>query len=327
MKTFILRRLFAMIPMLLGVSVIAFLLLSLSPGDPLAAQRNNPQVPDALIRTIEAQYGFDRPVPEQYVRWLSRVVRGDLGYSFKFKRPVAEVIRERLLATLLLSVFATFLTWLVAVPLGVWSALRRGEWPDKTISVIAFVGMSLPSFFLALLLLYAASVLPPVPLVGRIPIGGIVSPGFDSLGPLARLADVLKHLLVPGIVLAIGGVAGLQRIARGSTLESLSQAYVLAARARGLSESRVLWAHAFRNAANPLITLLGFEFSALLSGAAFTEIITSWPGLGLAALEAVRSKDMFLVMATVLMGSVLLLVGNLLSDLLHAWNDPRVKLS
>jgi peptide/nickel transport system permease protein len=147
------------------------------------------------------------------------------------------------------------------------------------------------------------------------------------MGPFARVFDVFKHLLVPGLVLTVGGIAGLQRIARGSTLETLSQPYVLAARARGLSERRVLWVHAFRNAANPLVTLLGFEFSALLSGAAFTEIITSWPGLGLVALEAVRSKDMFLVMATVLMGSLLLLVGNLLADILHAWNDPRVKLS
>lgn len=327
MKAFLLRRILAMIPMLLGVSLIAFLLLSLSPGDPLSAQRGNPQVPDELIRRIEAQYGFDKSVPEQYVRWLGRVLVGDLGYSFKFKRPVADVIGERLGATLLLALFSTMLTWLFAVPLGVWGALRRAEWPDRTVSVVAFVGMSLPSFFLALLLLYAATVLPSLPLVGRIPIGGIVSSGFDSMGPMERVWDVFKHLLIPGIVLTIGGIAGLQRIARGSTLETLSQPYILAARARGLSEGRVLWGHAFRNAANPLITLLGFEFSALLSGAAFTEIITSWPGLGLVALEAVRSKDMFLVMATVLMGSLLLLLGNLLADILHAWNDPRVKLS
>lgn len=327
MKAFLLRRVLAMIPMLLGVSLIAFLLLSLSPGDPLSAQRGNPQVPDELIRRIEAQYGFDKSVPEQYVRWLGRVLVGDLGYSFKFKRPVADVISERLGATLLLAVFSTLLTWLIAVPLGVWGALRRDEWPDRTVSVVAFVGMSLPSFFLALLLLYAATVIPPLPFLGRIPIGGIVSSGFDSMGPLERVWDVFKHLLIPGIVLTIGGIAGLQRIARGSTLETLSQPYILAARARGLSEGRILWGHAFRNAANPLITLLGFEFSALLSGAAFTEIITSWPGLGLVALEAVRSKDMFLVMATVLMGSLLLLVGNLLADILHAWNDPRVKLS
>lgn len=327
MKSFLLRRILAMFPMLLGVSVIAFALLALSPGDPLAAQRGNPQVPDELIRRIESQYGFDRPVPEQYLRWLGRVVRGDLGYSFKFKRPVADVIRERLGATLLLAVFSTLLTWFFAVPLGVWSALRRGGWPDKTTSVLSFVGMSLPSFFLALLLLYAASVLPPIPLFGRIPIGGLVSPDFDRLDTLGQFLDIARHLLLPGMVLAIGGLAGLQRIARGSTLETLSQPYILAARARGLSERRVLWGHAFRNAANPLITLLGFEFSALLSGAAFTEIITSWPGMGLLALEAVRSKDQFLVMATVLMGSLLLLAGNLLSDLLHAWNDPRVKLS
>ena len=316
-----------MVPLLLGVSLLSFLLLQLSPGDPLSAQRGNPQIPDALIRRIEVQYGFDRPVPEQYLRWLSRTLHGDLGYSFKYKRPVTAVLKERLGATLLLSLFSSFLSWFLAVPLGVWSALRRGEWPDRLVSVTAFVGMSLPSFFLALLLLYAASVLPELPLLGRIPVGGLVSPGFDQMSAVAKVADVLKHLMLPGIVLAVGGVAGLQRVARGSLLETLRQPYVTAARARGLPERSVLWRHAFRNAANPLVTLLGFEFSALLSGAAFTEIITSWPGLGLVALEAVRAKDLFLVMATVLMGSFLLLVGNLLSDILHAWNDPRVKLS
>lgn len=316
-----------MIPMLLGVSLLSFLLLQLSPGDPLSAQRGNPQVPDALIHRIETEYGFDKPVPEQYLLWLSRTLHGDLGYSFKFKRPVADVIRERVGATLLLAVFSSLLSWLLAVPLGVWAALRRGQWPDRLVSLTAFVGMSLPSFFLALLLLFAASVAPPIPWFGRFPIGGLVSPEFDQFGLWARIGDVLRHLLIPGIVLAVGGVAGLQRVCRGSMLETLRQPYVLAARARGLSQRSVLWRHAFRNAANPLITLLGFEFSALLSGAAFTEIITSWPGLGLVALEAVRAKDLFLVMATVLMGSFLLLAGNLISDILHAWNDPRVKLS
>jgi len=327
LKLFVLRRVLAMIPMLLGVSVLSFLLLQLSPGDPLSAQRGNPQVPDALIHRIETEYGFDKPVPEQYLLWLSRTLRGDLGYSFKYKRPVADVIRERVGATLLLAVFSSLLSWLLAVPLGVWAALRRGQWPDRLVSLTAFVGMSLPSFFLALLLLFAASVAPPIPWFGRFPIGGLVSPEFDQLALWARVGDVLRHLLIPGLVLAVGGVAGLQRVSRGSMLETLRQPYVLAARARGLSQRSVLWRHAFRNAANPLITLLGFEFSALLSGAAFTEIITSWPGLGLVALEAVRAKDLFLVMATVLMGSFLLLAGNLLSDILHAWNDPRVKLS
>ena len=315
-----------MIPMLLGVSLLAFALLQLSPGDPLAAQRNNPQVPEELIHRIERQYGFDKSLPRQYAMWLGNVLQGNLGYSFKYKRPVLDVLLERLSATLLLALFSSGLAWLVAVPLGVWSALRRGEWVDKTVSVIAFVGMSLPSFFLALLLLYAATMLPELPLLGRLPIGGLTSPDFDSMSLPSRALDIFLHLLVPGIVLAVGSLAGLQRVARGSMLEVLRQPYVIAARSRGLSERAILWRHAFRNAANPLLTLLGFEFSALLSGAAFTEIISSWPGLGLVALEAVRAKDLFLVMATVLMGSLLLLLGNLLSDLLLAWNDPRVKL-
>ncbi|MEK7395163.1 MAG: ABC transporter permease [Fibrobacterota bacterium] len=326
MIVFLLRRIAAMIPMLLGVSVLAFALLQLSPGDPLAAQRSNPQVPEGLVRQIEREYGFDKPVPQQYAMWLGNILQGNLGYSFKYKRPVLDVLLERLSATLLLALFSSGLAWFVAVPLGVWSALRRGEWIDKTVSVVAFVGMSLPSFFLALLLLYAATTMPQLPLIGRIPIGGLTSPDYDSMGLFSRVVDVFLHLLVPGIVLAIGSLAGLQRVARGSMLEVLRQPYVVAARSRGLSEGAILWRHAFRNAANPLLTLLGFEFSALLSGAAFTEVITSWPGLGLVALEAVRAKDLFLVMATVLMGSLLLLLGNLLSDILLAWNDPRVKL-
>lgn len=315
-----------MIPMLLGVSVLAFALLQLSPGDPLAAQRSNPQVPEGLVRQIEREYGFDKPVPQQYAMWLGNILHGNLGYSFKYKRPVLDVLLERLSATLLLALFSSGLAWFVAVPLGVWSALRRGEWIDKTVSVVAFVGMSLPSFFLALLLLYAATTMPQLPLIGRIPIGGLTSPDYDSMGLFSRVVDVFLHLLVPGIVLAVGSLAGLQRVARGSMLEVLRHPYVVAARSRGLTEGAILWRHAFRNAANPLLTLLGFEFSALLSGAAFTEVITSWPGLGLVALEAVRAKDLFLVMATVLMGSLLLLLGNLLSDVLLAWNDPRVKL-
>jgi peptide/nickel transport system permease protein len=315
-----------MIPMLVGVSILSFLLMQLSPGDPLAAQRGNPQIPDALIHQIEEQYGFKKSLPEQYVRWAGRLLHGDLGWSFKYSRPVSEVLSERLTNTLILALFSSGLTWLLAVPLGLWSALRRGEWPDKSISATAFLGMSLPSFFLALLLLYAASLLPPLPLIGSIPIAGITSTDYDGFTPLGKVLDILKHLLIPGMVLTIGGIAGLQRIARGSMLEVLRQPYMLAARSRGISERSLLWRHAFRNAANPLITLLGFEFSALLSGAAFTEIITSWPGLGMVALEAVRSKDMFLVMATVLIGSALLLVGNLLADLLLARNDPRVRL-
>jgi len=312
--------------MLIGVSILSFLLMQLSPGDPLAAQRGNPQIPDALIHQIEEQYGFKKSLPEQYVRWAGRLLHGDLGWSFKYSRPVSEVLSERLSNTLILALFSSGLTWLLAVPLGLWSALRRGEWPDRSVSAIAFLGMSLPSFFLALLLLYAASLLPPLPLIGSIPIAGITSTDYLSFSAAGKVLDILKHLLIPGLVLTIGGLAGLQRIARGSMLEVLRQPYMLAARSRGISEGSLLWRHAFRNAANPLITLLGFEFSALLSGAAFTEIITSWPGLGMVALEAVRSKDMFLVMATVLIGSALLLTGNLLADLLLARNDPRVRL-
>jgi len=327
MLTYILRRLFVMVPLLLVMSFITFLFIRLAPGDVLAEYRMNPQMSQDMVKRMEVRFHFDKPAPVQYGYWLVNLLKGDLGYSFSKKMEVAQVLRSRLFNTLVLALFSILLTWSVALPIGIHCAVHQYSLSDKFFSIIAFVGMSLPSFFIALLLLYGFSLLGTLPLLSQLPIGGMTSGGFDSMTAVQKTVDILKHLIIPGTVLAIVSVAGMQRIMRGNMLEELKAQYVVTARAKGLSEKKVVYRHALRNALNPIITLFGYEFSALLSGAALTEIITSWPGLGMVMLEAVRSQDLFLVMGNMMIGGVLLISGNLLSDILLALSDPRIKLS
>jgi peptide/nickel transport system permease protein len=222
--------------------------------------------------------------------------------------------------TLLLSLASFLLTWLVAIPLGIWAALNRGKVADLVIQVVSYVFLSLPGFFVAMVLLFWASQ------AQILPLGGMTSADFDRLGPLGKAFDIFKHLIIPTVAISLGSIAALQRIMRGNMLEELGKQYVLAARAKGLPEDRVIYVHALRNAVNPLITLLGYEFSGLLSGAALMEIITSWPGLGALMLTAVRSKDIYLVMASMMMGGVMFIVGNLIADILLAKADPRIRI-
>ena len=221
--------------------------------------------------------------------------------------------------TFLLSLASLLLTWGVAIPLGIWAALRHGRLADGIMSFLSFAAFSVPSFFLAMLLLYMFSQW------GVLPLGGMHSAGYDDLSFLEKIADVAKHLIIPSFVLSLSSIAGLQRLMRGNMLAQLGRPYILAVRAKGLEENKVIYCHALRNAFNPMVTLLGYEFAALLSGAALVEIICSWPGLGTLMLTAVRSKDLYVVMAGMLMGGVLLLLGNLLADILLVCVDPRIR--
>ena len=320
-------------------------LINLPPGDVLSAYRNDPKVSPTEIRKQERKFRFDRSFVVQYGYWLKNLflewpddvqpasaaadgtkpkswlptrVRLDLGYSFLNKRPVVDVISERLVNTLMLSVASLLLIWAVAVPLGTYSAVKQYSLGDKTLSFIAFIGMSFPSFFLALILLYLVS------LTGWLPIGGLRSNNYYELGFLGQLIDLAKHMVVPVIVVVTGSIAGMQRLMRGNMLEVLRMQYVTTARAKGLPEKAVIFRHALRNALNPMITIFGYEFSGLLSGVAITEMITSYPGLGSVMLEAVRAQDVFLVMASMMIGGVMLIAGNLIADVLLALADPRI---
>lgn len=321
MKVFIIRRLLYSIPLLLAMSFVTFMFIQLAPGDYFDTLKLDPLISPETIKKFEEEYHLDQPPIVQYGYWLSRLVRLDFGYSFEHKRKVMELLIPRAKNTLILSFAALLFTWLIAIPIGIYSAVRQYSWGDKFFSFLAFFGMSIPSFFFALLLLYLAY------LSGLLPIGGMVSANYYDLGFLGKSADLLKHLAIPTIVIGTGSMAGLQRIMRGNMLEVLRADYITTARSKGLPENRVIYRHALRNAINPMITIFGYELSGLLSGAALTEIIASWPGLGSLLLSAVRSQDLYLIMAGMMVGGFMLIAGNLVADVLLAWSDPRVQFS
>ncbi|MBN1758491.1 MAG: ABC transporter permease [Chitinispirillaceae bacterium] len=325
MRDEILRRALISLPQLLLMSFITFMFIDLAPGDVLAKYRFDPRISSETVRQIEQKYHFDKPVLVQYGYWLGRLARFDLGYSFSREAPVASVIAERLFNTFLMSFFSIIFTWLVAIPLGIYAAVHQYSWGDRIMSFVSYFGMSLPGFFLALLLMYLIYLCKDVPVIGAIPIGGMISTDYENLSFFGKIADRAAHLILPVVVLTVGALAGLQRISRGNMLEELRKQYIVTARAKGLPEQKVIYGHALRNAINPLITLFGFEFSALLSGAALLEIIINWPGLGSLMLAAVRSQDTFLVMGSMLMGGVMLILGNLIADILLLVVDPRVR--
>lgn len=319
MWRYALKRLVLAIPMLLGIALLTFVLMRISPGNYLDTMRMDPNFSKETIARYEQLYQLDKPLFYQYVQWVKNLLRLELGYSFYYNVPVYKIIGERIWNTFVLSLAAFLLTWCVAIPLGIWAALNRNHFVDRVIQFFSYVALSLPSFFLGMILLFWASQ------TGVLPLGGMHSPDYESLDWIARLADLLKHLAIPAVALSIGSIAALQRIMRGNMLEVLEQKYILTARAKGLPERRVVYHHALRNAINPLITLLGYEFSSLLSGAALVEIICSWPGLGSLMLTAVRSKDVYLVMASMMMGGILFIIGNLLADIVLAKADPRIR--
>jgi len=305
--------------MLLGIALLTFILMRATPGNYLDSIRLDPQFSPETIERYEKLYQFDKPLLQQYFQWIKNLLRFEFGYSFHYNVPVFRIIGGRLFNTFILSLASFILTWGLAIPLGIWAALHRNKFIDRIIQFISYFCLSMPSFFIAMILLYWASQ------TRLLPLGGMYSPDFESLSFFGKVWDILRHLAIPAVALSIGSIAGLQRIMRGNMLEVLGQKYILTARAKGLPENRVIYHHALRNAINPLITLLGYEFSSLLSGAALIEIICSWPGLGSLMLTAVRSKDIYLVMASMLMGGVLFLIGNLLADIALAKVDPRIR--
>ncbi len=319
MTAYIVRRILVLVPLLVAMSFVTFMALQLAPGDMLAGYRHNPLFSAEKIAEQEARFHLDKPPLVQYGYWLGNLARGDLGYSFSQKLPVRKVIAARAVRTIALNVVTIAFTWLIALPLGIYCAVHLYSLTDRLFAGVAFVGMSFPGFFLALLLLFLLGAV-----WGLVPIGGFTSTDFADLPLWGKALDIAHHMVVPVIVLTTGALAALQRLMRGNMLEVLREQYVLTARAKGLPERRVIYRHAVRNAINPMITLFGFQLSSLLSGAALVEIICSYPGLGTVMLEAVRSQDLFLVMGSTMVSGVLLILGNLFADVLLAVVDPRI---
>lgn len=321
MRTYLLRRFIHVIPLIIGVSMISFFVLNLAPGDYVAQMAMNPDISPRLLAQVRAEFGLDQPVWVQYFHWLGNILTLNFGQSFAFRIPVTTLIGTRILNTLILSFFAILFSWIIAIPLGIHAAIFRYSFRDNILTFFAFFGISIPNFFLGLLLLYFVV---RTGFLG-LPIGGMTSWYYDELGFFQRMADVGKHLVLPVIVLGTASLAGLMRQMRGQMMDAMSQDYVRTARSKGLSDRVVIYKHALRNAINPLITIFGFSISGLLGGAALTEIVFSYPGLGTMMLEAVRRQDLHVAMAGLLMGAVLLIVGNLIADILLAVVDPRIR--
>ncbi|WP_460194090.1 ABC transporter permease [Thermosynechococcus sp. FA-CM-4201] len=316
----ILRRLGEALITLLLASALSFAIMQLAPGNYLDNLKADPQISLERLQELERQFGLDKSPVEQYFRWLWQIIRyGNFGTSFVYQRSVASLLWERVPATLLLSFSSILLTWGLAIPLGIWAAVTQDRWSDRLLRVISYIGQGFPSFITALLLLFLAQSTP------LFPVGGMTSLFYDELPWWGKVLDIGWHLILPTIALTLTSFAGLQRLMRGNLLDVLRQNYIQTARAKGLPESRVIYVHALRNAVNPLITLLGFEFASLLSGAFIAEFFFNWPGLGRLILQAVTAQDIYVVMASLMMGAVMLIVGNLLADLLLKWADPRIQ--
>ncbi|MCP5465417.1 MAG: ABC transporter permease [Thermotogae bacterium] len=320
MLKYIVRRLVLSIPVLLGVSILAFMIIAAAPGDFLDVYRINPSVSREQVTNLEKQFGLDKDPFTQYFIWLGNIVKGDWGYSFTYKVPVWNILLRRLEATLLLSVTTFIFTWGIGIPLGIYTALHQYTVADQALSVFGFIGISIPSFFFALLWLFMSAN------TGWFPVGGINANDFATFPWYKQLLDYFWHVVGPVVTLGLSSLAGTMRIMRGQLLDELNKEYVEFARAKGMPKSVVIYKHAMRNAINPIVTSLGFSISSLLGGAVLTETVFAWPGMGRLIIEALQQQDQFLVMANLMLSALLLVVGNLFADVLLAAVDPRVRL-
>lgn len=315
---YITKRILQVIPLLIIVSIISFFIIRFSPVDPLAELRLNPSISQETLDKEVKRLNLDKPIYVQYISWAKSFIKWDLGYTSTGEK-VSVKLKERIPNTLLLTVVVIFMTWAAGIPLGILAAVKKETAFDRFLTVISSIGMAIPSFFFAILMLIFAVK------TGWFPVGGLTSYNFNELGFWGKFTDIARHLILPSIVLFTISLSGLQRQMRANMLEVLDSDYVKFARAKGLSEWRVLFKHALRNAINPMITLLGFEFAGLLSGAALTEYVFQYPGLGRLILEAVMKSDINLVMASLMMGTIMLILGNLIADILLMITDPRLR--
>jgi peptide/nickel transport system permease protein len=325
MINYIIRRLLYMIPTLLLISMISFAVIQLPPGDYLTTKIAQLQAQDELINVdlIEAlreEYGLDKPIYVQYGKWIWNILHGDFGYSWEWQRPVEEVIGERILLTAIISFTATFMIYLIAIPVGIFSATHKYSVGDYLITIIAFVGLALPNFLLALLLLFIGYAAFDVSLAGL-----FSSEFVNAPWSAAKVGDLLKHLWIPVLVVGTTSTAGRIRVMRGNLLDELNKPYVMAARAKGLSEIKLLLKYPVRTALNPLISGLSVMLPQMISGATITAVVLGLPTTGPMLLGALRSQDVYLAGAFILLLSTLTVISTLLSDILLAWSDPRIQ--
>ncbi len=327
------RRLIGAIPVLLGVSFIVFFLIHLAPGDPVNLLLGE-DATQADIERTRREWGLDRPLVIQYWEFLRRAVRGDFGNSLRYGVPVSTLVFERLPATIELASASLFVAILISVPIGVYSAIKHNSFWDHSGMTLALIGVSLPNFWLGIMLIFFfGGQLNLLPVAGRIEYGIRIEPItdlylVDSLlsGNLSAFWSAVKHLIMPAVTLGTSLAAIVTRIARSSVLEVIRQDYITTARAKGLSEQAVIWKHTLRNALITIITILGLQLGALLSGSVITETVFSWPGIGSLLIQAISTRDYKLVQGVIFFFAIMYFLINLLVDLLYMWADPRIRL-
>ncbi|MFH0963101.1 MAG: ABC transporter permease [Planctomycetota bacterium] len=326
MGKYILRRVLYMIPVLLAVSILSFVIIQLPPGDYLTTKiaelklQMGTDAIEAEIASLRRQYGLDLPLHERYLKWMWGLIRGDLGRSFHYNRPVNSLIGERLALTVTISLFAVILHWLIAFPVGIYSATHQYSFFDYLWTFLGFIGISVPAFLLALLLMFSIYRVSGVMITGLFSTEYAVAPW--SLG---KVLDLLRHVWLPAVIVGVSGTAGLIRVLRGQLLDELRKQYVITARAKGLSERRLIFKYPVRLAINPMISTIGWLLPGLISGETIVSIVLNLPTSGPMLLDALRMQDMYLAGSFIMLLSTLTVIGTLISDILLAWSDPRIR--
>jgi peptide/nickel transport system permease protein len=328
MLQFAVRRILYMILTLFIVSILSFVIIQLPPGDYLTTVVTNMRasgetIDEAILAAMEQRYGLNQPMHVQYWKWISGILlRGDFGQSFEWNQPVSTLIWGRLLLTFAMSLATLLFTWLVAFPVGIFSAVRQYSIGDYVATVIGYIGLAIPDFLLALVLMYVAFK------VFNQSVGGLFSPAYtDAPWSWAKVWDLLKHLWIPVIIIGTGGTAGLIRIMRANLLDELHKPYVTTARAKGMTEFRLILKYPVRMALNPFVSTVGWTLPILVSGSAVVSIVLALPTTGPLLLRALMSQDMYLAGSFIMLLSVLTVIGTFISDILLAWLDPRIRLT
>ena len=326
MFSYILRRLLIAVGTVWVISMVSFAIIQLPPGDYVTSYIAQLMASGTLVTqeeadNLRAQYGLDQAVYVQYAKWMWLVLHGDFGVSMEWKRPVTEVIGDRLLLTALLALTAVIFTWILAIPIGIYSAVRQYSLGDYVVTCMGFIGLAVPNFLLALVIMYLAFA------YFGASVGGLFSPEYtDAPWSWARVQDLFKHLWIPAIILSTAGTAQLIRILRANLLDELRKPYVVTARAKGLSELRAILKYPVRVALNPFISTVGYTLPFLVSGSIIVSIVLSLPTVGPLLLKALLAQDMFLAGTIVLLLGVMTVIGTLISDILLVWIDPRIRL-
>lgn len=325
MGKYLIKRVLYMIPVLLAVSALSFIIIQLPPGDFMTSkiaqlEMLGEQASESEIAALRKQYGLDRPLYQRYALWIGGMLTGDLGKSFIYNRPVNQLIGERLALTMIISICSIILSWAIAIPVGIFSAIRQYSILDYVFTFIGFIGISIPAFFLALLLMFGAYEWLDITVVGLFSTEYAVAPW--SFG---KVVDLLKHIWLPAFIVGVAGTAGTIRVMRGCLLDELSKQYVIAARARGVSEWKLLLKYPVRIAINPMLSTIGWILPAMVSGSVIVSVVLNLPTTGPLLLEALEMQDMYLAGSFIMILSALTVVGTVISDLILAWSDPRIR--